>query len=92
MEESSAEERIRIRAYELYLARGEQPGRHEDDWLQAEREISTLEAESEPGTDDGASDDARNNPGPSEPATIRTQNGAIAGNRGRREPARRVRS
>ena len=33
------EEEIRRRAYEIYLERGEQPGRHLDDWLQAEREL-----------------------------------------------------
>jgi len=30
---------IRSRAYEIYIARGEQPGRELDDWLQAEREL-----------------------------------------------------
>jgi len=30
---------IRFRAYEIYVARGEQPGRDVDDWLQAEREL-----------------------------------------------------
>lgn len=30
---------IAHRAYELYEARGREPGRHEDDWLQAEREL-----------------------------------------------------
>ena len=29
----------RRRAYEIYLERGEQPGRELDDWLQAEREL-----------------------------------------------------
>jgi hypothetical protein len=33
------EERIRRRAYELYLRRGNQPGSEKDDWLQAEEEI-----------------------------------------------------
>jgi Protein of unknown function (DUF2934) len=33
------EEKIRGRAYELYLERGEQPGGELDDWLQAEREL-----------------------------------------------------
>ena len=33
------EHEIRGRAYELYLARGAQPGRELEDWLQAEREI-----------------------------------------------------
>lgn len=31
---------IERRAYEIYLERGEQPGRDLDDWLQAERELS----------------------------------------------------
>ena len=30
---------IRQRAYEIYLERGEQPGRDLDDWLDAEREL-----------------------------------------------------
>jgi hypothetical protein len=30
---------IRRRAYEIYLERGEQPGRELDDWLQADREL-----------------------------------------------------
>lgn len=33
-------EQIAQRAYELYLARGGQHGRHEEDWTQAERELS----------------------------------------------------
>ncbi len=36
---STRDEEIRRRAYELYLERGEQPGRGLDDWLQAEREL-----------------------------------------------------
>ena len=36
---SARDEVIRHRAYEIYLARGEQPGRGLDDWLQAEREL-----------------------------------------------------
>jgi len=36
---SAREEEIRRRAYEIYLERGEQPGRDLDDWLQAEREL-----------------------------------------------------
>jgi hypothetical protein len=35
----SLEERIRRRAYELYLRRGRQSGLELDDWLQAEEEI-----------------------------------------------------
>jgi Protein of unknown function (DUF2934) len=33
------EEEIRLRAYEIYLERGQQPGSELDDWLQAEREL-----------------------------------------------------
>ena len=36
---STREEEIRRRAYEIYLERGEQPGRELDDWFQAEREL-----------------------------------------------------
>ncbi|MEO0081350.1 MAG: DUF2934 domain-containing protein [candidate division WOR-3 bacterium] len=32
-------ERIRVRAYELYLARGGQHGRDLDDWLEAEKQV-----------------------------------------------------
>ena len=35
----SREEEIRIRAYEIYLQRGGQPGYELEDWLQAEREF-----------------------------------------------------
>ena len=35
----SLEERIRRRAYELYVQRGHQSGQELDDWVQAEREI-----------------------------------------------------
>jgi hypothetical protein len=33
------EDEIRLRAYEIYLERGAEPGREMDDWLQAEREL-----------------------------------------------------
>ena len=36
---SARDEEIRLRAYEIYLERGEQPGRELDDWLQAEGEL-----------------------------------------------------
>ena len=36
---AARDEEIRLRAYEIYLERGEQPGRDLDDWLQAEREL-----------------------------------------------------
>jgi len=32
-------EDIRVRAYEIYLARGAQPGREAEDWAQAELEL-----------------------------------------------------
>jgi len=32
-------EEIRLRAFEIYLERGEGPGLELDDWLQAEREL-----------------------------------------------------
>jgi hypothetical protein len=34
-----SEDRIRVRAYELYQSRGREPGQDEQDWLRAEREI-----------------------------------------------------
>jgi hypothetical protein len=37
------EQQIRIRAYEIYLGRGEQPGFELEDWLQAERELTSRE-------------------------------------------------
>ena len=39
------EERIRRRAYELYVERGNQSGSEMDDWLQAEEEIRRAEEE-----------------------------------------------
>jgi hypothetical protein len=39
VENSTREEEIRIRAYKIYVERGEQPGRELEDWLQAEREL-----------------------------------------------------
>ena len=36
---SARDDEIRRRAYEIYLERGEQPGRDLDDWLQAEGEL-----------------------------------------------------
>jgi Protein of unknown function (DUF2934) len=36
---SARDEEIRRRAYEIYLERGEQPGRQLDDWLEAEGEL-----------------------------------------------------
>jgi hypothetical protein len=36
---SARDEEIRRRAHEIYLERGEQPGRELDDWHQAERQL-----------------------------------------------------
>lgn len=38
---SMSEQEIRARAYEIYLRRGAQPGYELEDWLQAERELTT---------------------------------------------------
>ena len=43
VETLSLEERIRRRAYELYVQRGNQSGSELDDWLQAEEEIRSAE-------------------------------------------------
>jgi hypothetical protein len=37
---SAREEKIRRRAFEIYLERGSEPGRDLEDWLQAERELT----------------------------------------------------
>jgi hypothetical protein len=39
--QSTREQNIRYRAYLIYLQRGGQPGHELEDWLQAERELST---------------------------------------------------
>jgi len=44
-ETPSLEERIRRRAYELYVQRGNQSGSEYDDWLQAEEEIRRAQEE-----------------------------------------------
>jgi Protein of unknown function (DUF2934) len=44
IETLSLEERVRRRAYELYLQRGNQSGSDLDDWLRAEQEILQDEA------------------------------------------------
>ena len=38
------DEKIRYRAYELYLERGADPGNDLEDWFQAERELSRDQA------------------------------------------------
>ena len=42
-EEFPLEERIRLRAYELYVQRGSESGSEFEDWLQAEEEIQAAE-------------------------------------------------
>ena len=39
--DSTHEHEIRRRAFEIYLERGGEPGRDLEDWLQAERELTT---------------------------------------------------
>lgn len=46
-----ARDRIALRAYELYLARGGADGGDFDDWLAAEREL--IGANPQPGSDRG---------------------------------------
>jgi hypothetical protein len=43
IEELPLEERIRRRAYELYVERGNQSGSEADDWLQAEEEALQIQ-------------------------------------------------
>jgi hypothetical protein len=50
-EELPLEERIRRRAYELYVQRGNESGSELEDWLQAEEEIQRAE---EDARDEGA--------------------------------------
>jgi hypothetical protein len=46
IETLSLEERVRLRAYDLYVERGNESGSELDDWLQAEEEIRRAEEES----------------------------------------------
>ena len=40
--EADREEQIRVRAYELYVARGSEDGHDMEDWLEAEAEITGM--------------------------------------------------
>jgi hypothetical protein len=42
-----SDEEIRVRAYEIFLERGAEPGRELEDWLQAERECGQQRRTSE---------------------------------------------
>ena len=53
---SDVDSLIRIRAYELYLARGGHPGEEIDDWLQAEHEVRE---HAHAGASSGAGHDGR---------------------------------
>lgn len=44
-DELPLEERIRLRARQLYIERGNQSGSELDDWLQAEEELAAMEDE-----------------------------------------------
>ena len=46
IEELSLEERVRRRAYELYVERGNESGSELDDWLQAEAEVRQTQEDS----------------------------------------------
>lgn len=35
------QEEIRVRAYEIYVKRGAEPGREAEDWAQAERDLNS---------------------------------------------------
>jgi len=41
LDDSTREQEIRDRAYEIYLQRGAEAGYEVDDWLQAERELTS---------------------------------------------------
>jgi len=43
IEDLPLEERVQVRAYELYVLRGNESGSELDDWLQAEDEIRDAE-------------------------------------------------
>ena len=51
IETISLEERIRCRAHELYLERGDQSSSELDDWLQAEQEILQAQEQTLPAND-----------------------------------------
>ena len=46
--DSTREHEIRRRAFEIYLERGSEPGRDLEDWLQAERELTTDKPQTAP--------------------------------------------
>jgi DUF2934 family protein len=44
--QAASEQEIRLRAYEIFLERGAQPGHELEDWLQAERELTAIPSNS----------------------------------------------
>ena len=44
MANKPSDDEIKVRAYEIYLERGCEPGRDVEDWLSAEQELSDLAA------------------------------------------------
>lgn len=44
--QAASEQEIRLRAYEIYLRRGAQPGHELEDWLEAERELAAIPSNS----------------------------------------------
>lgn len=71
-------ERVRDRAYFIFLARAGRPGNPESDWIQAEKELSTENSHAQHGQA-GESDRAQARPG-------RAGNPAAAGGASRRNP------
>ena len=60
-------DRVALRAYELFLARGSEHGRDIDDWLEAEREIlsgrqARVASAGAPGVGDPAGGEVRRRP------------------------------
>ena len=50
-------DRVALRAYELYIARGRDEGHDLDDWLNAERELNNAGSEA-PAADDRGRDES----------------------------------
>ena len=71
-----SEEQIQQRAYELFLARGCEPGRELEDWLEAEKELTYLAELTAIGADLAADEELA--PEPQEPV-VRKKHAAAAG-------------
>jgi Protein of unknown function (DUF2934) len=42
LDREPTDDEVAQRAYEIYVSRGQEPGRHVEDWLQARRELEAL--------------------------------------------------